>query len=194
MLKLTTAMAKKKNQEINLLPQKEFEASTFGRILKWLVTTFRYIVISVEMVVMIAFLSRFYLDAKSADLIDSITQKQAVIASYQKFEEQFRSTQNKLKSFVKFTGNSAVTTPLVNDISSKIPSNITLTELNVNGEKLELTAFALDESSASNFINNLNSSNLLTNISLTEVTQKQGIQGIFFTITANLKDRRTNGS
>lgn len=184
----------KKIIEINLLPQKEFEASTFGRVLKWLVSTFRYIVITTEMVVMVAFLSRFYLDAKSADLIDSINQKQAIISSYQAFETQFRSTQNKLKSFVNFTGNSAIVTPVIEDISSKIPANITITEMSINGQKLEITAFAQDQSSTGVFINNLNSSVFLTDVGLASVVQKQNIQGIFFTITASLRERSSNGN
>ena len=65
-------MPAKKEPEINLLPQEEFEGSVIGRILKWGLSTFRIIVIIVEMVVMAAFLSRFWLDAKNSDLNEDI--------------------------------------------------------------------------------------------------------------------------
>ncbi len=62
-------MAARKNQQlINLLPQEEFAVSTLGRILAWLMSTFRYIVIAVEMVVMLAFLSRFWLEWNTHDV------------------------------------------------------------------------------------------------------------------------------
>ena len=50
-----------RKEEINLLPQKGFEATTAGRILAWILSTFRIIVIITELLVMVAFLSRFWL-------------------------------------------------------------------------------------------------------------------------------------
>ena len=89
-------MAARKKRQINLLPQEEFAASTLGRVLNWLLTTFRYIVIVTEIVVMTAFLSRFWLDAKSTDLNELIKQKQAVIAASADFEKEFRLTKDNL--------------------------------------------------------------------------------------------------
>ena len=63
-------MPKKKN--INLLPKEEFDASVVGRLLRWAMGTFRIIVIITEMIVMAAFLSRFWLDAQNSDLNDEI--------------------------------------------------------------------------------------------------------------------------
>src|SRR3989344_5652085 len=99
--------AKKEKQKlINLLPQEEFTASTLGRILTWLLSSFRIIVIVSEMVVMGAFVSRFWLDAKNADLSDDIEQKQAVVTSFSDFEQQFRSIQKKLLIFSSLSKSS----------------------------------------------------------------------------------------
>src|SRR3990167_1085348 len=95
--------APKEKALINLLPQEEFESSTFGRVLKWLLSSFRIMVIITELVVMTAFLSRFWLDAKTTDLNDSIKQKQAVIESQNNFEKEFRKTQNRLVIFKEVT-------------------------------------------------------------------------------------------
>ena len=70
-----------KNKSINLLPQEEFDASIFGRTLKWAMGTFRIIVIITEMVVMGAFLSRFWLDAQNSDLDNSIKIASAQISA-----------------------------------------------------------------------------------------------------------------
>ena len=187
-------MAKKKKEpRINLLPQEEFQASTLGRVLKWLLTTFRYIVIATEMIVMIAFLSRFWLDARSGDLTDAINQKKAIIASYSKFENTFRSTQNKLKTFVAFTGSNSTASPIIADISSKIPANIILTDISINGPKIEITAQSPDVASASNFINNLNSSTTLQDMQLTSVESKSA-GTISFIVSGQIKGRGANGS
>lgn len=79
---------KKKTKAINLLPQEAFAKTTLGRTLTWLLSTFRIIVISVEMVVVVAFLSRFWLDARITDLNDELKQKQAVITSLATFEKR----------------------------------------------------------------------------------------------------------
>ena len=180
-----------KEPQINLLPQEEFEASTFGRIIKWLLGTFRYIVIGTEMIVMVAFLSRFWLDAKSNDLIDAINQKKAIIASYSSFETQFRATQDKLKLFSQFANPAKKTSPILEDISSKIPSDVTLSEVSTDGSKIELTASASSESSASQFVTNLNSSTLLSNMAITTVQSKENI--LIFTIKGTIKGG-SNGS
>ncbi len=182
-------MAKKKKiSEINLLPQEEFQASTVGRVLTWLLSTFRYIVITTEMIVMIAFLSRFWLDAKSADLTDAINQKQAVIASYKTFENQFRDAQAKLTIFKNFAGDNQKITPVIGDITANLPNDITLNEISINNEKVKIVATTKNEASASNFIINLNSSTFLQSIELGSVESK--ISGdLSFTINAIIKGR-----
>jgi Tfp pilus assembly protein PilN len=185
-------MAKKKNQDINLLPQKEFEESGLGRTLKWLLTTFRYIVISIEMVVMIAFLSRFWLDAKSSELIDAIIQKKAVVASFASFENQFTSVQNKLQVFAKFANEKEKVSPVLVNIASQVPANITITNILIDNSKIEITADTGDENSASNFIRNLNVLPNFENATLTSLASKPSSSLISFTVSANLKERSQN--
>ncbi|KKR69678.1 MAG: hypothetical protein UU12_C0039G0005 [Candidatus Woesebacteria bacterium GW2011_GWA2_40_7b] len=92
-----------KTKTINLLPQEEFDVSTLGRILKWAMGTFRIIVIVTEMIVMTAFLSRFWLDAQNSDLNDAIAIKTAQISAQSDFEKQFRILQHKLSIFKTLT-------------------------------------------------------------------------------------------
>jgi len=48
------------------------------------------------MLVMIAFLSRFWLDAKNSDLNDEVKQKQALILASKSFEDDFNITREKI--------------------------------------------------------------------------------------------------
>ena len=88
--------AQKGSKLINLLPQEEFANSTIGRVFTWAMSTFRIIVIGMEMVVMVAFLSRFWLDAINVDLNDIIKQRSAVIAAQSYFEKAFRDLQTRV--------------------------------------------------------------------------------------------------
>lgn len=187
-------MAKKtKELTINLLPQEEFDASTLGRVLKWILTTFRYIVTVTEMIVMIAFLSRFWFDARSADLIDSINQRSAIVASYSAFESKFRTTQDKLKIYQSFSLDSQRLSPTIEDLSTRVPSDVTLTEISINNSKIEITAQSQNENSITNFINNLNASTFTADASLKSVESRSG-PTTAYAITASLKGRNTNGN
>ncbi len=187
-------MAKKKiEKQINLLPQEEFDASTFGRTLKWLLGTFRYIVIATEMIVMVAFLSRFWLDAQSNDLIDSINQKKSIISSYSTFERQFRNAQNEIKIFSNFSSQKLFLSPLLNSIATNVPANVILTEVLVNGSKVTIQGESADENSAGNFVLLLKSSPSLHDVNLDSIESKQDSTVLTFKVNANAGERNLNG-
>jgi Tfp pilus assembly protein PilN len=183
-------MAKKKPEnQINLLPQEEFDASTLGRTLRWLLGTFRYIVIATEMVVMLSFLSRFWLDARSNDLIDNINQKKAIIASYSTFEDQFRVTQKQLSIFKDYTSDKLILSPTLNAITSKVPSNILLTQVTFDQSKVDIAGETTNESSLSSFVFGLGQIDALQNVNLVSVESKKSSTTLTFRINASLNER-----
>lgn len=158
-------MAKKKKEAINLLPQEEFAASTLGRIVVWLLSTFRMIVIATEMVVMAAFLSRFWLDAQNTDLNDSIKQKSAAIGSYAQVEETFRSIQKKL-SILSNISQGTTSSSLLAVATSSLPANVSLTSFSVSPVEIQIKGNAASEIDIHQFITNLSSKPEFKDISL----------------------------
>lgn len=126
-----------KNKLINLLPQEEFDVSVVGRVLKWAMGTFRIIVIVTEMVVMGAFLSRFWLDAQNSDLNDAIAIKTAQISAQSDFENQFRAIQNKLSIF-KQLATAPQSSDKLNVIASKVPTDVVMSGMSVTDTSAEL--------------------------------------------------------
>lgn len=185
--------AQKQTKKINLLPQEEFAASTIGRVLKWLLSSFRFIVIATEMFVMIAFLSRFWLDARISELSESIRQKRAIIESYSKVERDFRNAQNALNVFKLVTSSNIEYSQLLAAISSQIPQDVQITTLGVSGRDVQIKASAVTETSAINFITNLKNSNLFQTIDLTQIASEQGTSSISFSLSGTLKGGQ-NGS
>lgn len=143
-----------KNKQINLLPQEEFEASTIGRILKWAMGTFRIIVIVTEMIVMGAFLSRFWLDAQNSDLNDAIRVKNAQISAQSEFETEFRGLQSKLR-IVKGLSNNPKTSDKIDLIVSKMSSDITLTSMAFEDNSMIIKGVGNSEIGIEQFIANL---------------------------------------
>src|SRR5260221_9195487 len=81
---------------INLLGDTTLERSPYDRIITWEVTYGRYIMIGTEIVVLLAFISRFSLDRKLTDLKEEVTQKQGIIEANLPFENDVRKLQDKL--------------------------------------------------------------------------------------------------
>lgn len=139
---------------INLLPQGEFESSTIGRILKWGMGTFRIIVIATEVVVMAAFLSRFWLDAQNSDLNDSIKVASAQISAQSNLEKQFRDVQSRL-TIAKQTKPSTTLSSIIGIISSAVPPDITLTGLSVTDTIAQIKGVSSTEFGIAQFLTNL---------------------------------------
>lgn len=162
-------MPAKKIKSINLLPDGDFETSSLGRILKWALSTFRIMVIVTEMLVMGAFMSRFWLDAKNSDLNDAINVAKAQIVAYQDIEKSFRATQSKLaimKSLYAEDKQSAV----LESISRSLPADAFLISISVTGNKVQLKARTASERSIAQFISNLGKAEILENIQLSQIS------------------------
>lgn len=181
----------KKKKEINLLPVDKFAASSLGRILAWLLKTFRIIVMSVEMVVMIAFLSRFWLDAKNSDLNDEVKQKRALIEAQANFEEEFTNIQKKLYVFSKITSNQYSTVSEIDLITQNIPSEIFLENIIFSKETITINGFSPFEKSISQFMVNIENTDNFESVDLTGIDMGEtGSNLLEFSVT--LIRRETN--
>jgi Tfp pilus assembly protein PilN len=161
-----------KSKAINLLPQEEFEASTVGRILKWAMSTFRIIVIVTEMVVMAAFLSRFWLDAQNSDLNDSIKIKSAQIEAQSDFEKQFRDYQTKLNIF-KQISQSANTTARMDAVASKTPNDVVLSSVAIQDASAQIKGVAGSEIGIAQLIANLKDDKTLKSVDLGQINSSE---------------------
>lgn len=157
-----------KNKSINLLPQEEFDASVLGRTLKWAMGSFRIIVILTEMVVMAAFLSRFWLDAQNSDLDSSIKVAAAQISAQSDFEKEFRGVQKKLSIFKQIT-SVPTNSGKIDLVSSKIPSDLLLTSINMQDNLIQIKGTAVSEVSVAQFISNLKSDPTVKKVSLDSI-------------------------
>jgi len=187
MLYLATSMpTAKKELKINLLPQKEFEKGTLGRTLRWLLSSFRIIVILIDMLVTCAFLSRFWLDAQSSDLDNSIRQKNAIIGSFSEIEKNFEDTQKRLTIFSKATPQDTVS-GYVNTVVSFLPSDIRLKSISKSENSLQIVGSSGNEQQIAQFIANLGSSKTFKKVALTQIdSDREDQYAITFTVQINL--------
>lgn len=174
------AVQKKLRQEpINLLPREEFAASTRGRVLAWTVSTLRFIVIVVELVVMAGFLSRFWLDARLSDLDDSIIQKQAIIEASLGFEKEFKLTQKRIEIFTSFANPEHKMSGLLETITSFLPGEILLEDVKLGMGRIEVEGVSFSEQGIAQYMSNLESTGLFEEINLDELRTNEENNTLF---------------
>jgi len=180
--------AREKESQINLIPQREFASSTLGRILAWILSTFRIIVIVTEIIVMVAFLSRFWLDAKNTDLNEEIQQKQAVLSASLPFENDFRQIQKQLEIFSILAKDGGLMSNTIFGIVTSLPPDIVLNSMNLTDDSLVISGFTPSEASVQHLLANLQSLDTLESATLTEIRSDQKDASILsFKITAEIK-------
>lgn len=175
-------------KDINLLPHEDFEKKPLGKFLIWALSVGRWIVIVTELIVILAFLSRFKLDRDLADLYESIRTKQAIIASSSVFEKDFRLFQTRLQTADKLVKNQLQATKVISAMAAVTPVDVALASFTLEGSEIKLTGLALSEAGLKSFINGLNLSPEFTDISLANVTkQKEEADTLKFSLTTKVK-------
>lgn len=173
---------------LNLLPNEGLEKTTTGRLLKWTLSVGRYIVIFTELIVLLAFLSRFWLDRTLSDLHETIIQKQAIIKSAQDLEQQSRSIQNRLKEANGILLDNLKAQEILSFLEKSTPTDMVFNSINIKKDQISLSASTLSELSLAVFSYNLKKSNLFTKINLEGVEKNKTQQGeISFSLSAKLK-------
>jgi Tfp pilus assembly protein PilN len=165
-------MATLKNQ-INLLPEEELQKTTSGKIILWVLTTFRTIVIVTELVVMSAFLSRFWLDAQNADLTEKIELQKNIILDFAKLESDFRNTQKKLDYFKDLSDEGKTADGSLKASVTSLPEDVFLSSLSFGKSSIEISGASPSEKSIQQFIVNLNSKDFFDNVGLVEMRTDQ---------------------
>lgn len=179
-------MPAKRKQTINLLPKDTLRDTAMGQVLNWGLTSFRVIVIAVELVVICGFLFRFYLDVQNSDLDDRIAQKSALISSYSELEKNFRETQTKLGVYSEITNEQNSFTPILQSVVRRLPLDAQIGFINRDQDVLEIVVESEDEQSVEQYIANLRDEPFLTGVTLSSVSSEAESSRIEFMIRAQI--------
>lgn len=172
---------------IEFLPQEDWEKGTTGKILKWALTVGRHIVIFTELIVILAFLSRFKLDRDLTDLGEKIKQQQAIVSSWANFEKEFRFLNKRLQTIEEAKKNQPKIEEVLGELTSLVPIDVYFSEISVVDNDVNFTATALSEQGFGTFLKNLKTSSRFQNLTLSQVvSDTEGEIGIKFQIKGEL--------
>lgn len=172
---------------INLLPKEDLEKKPLGKFLKWILSYGRYIIISVELIVLLVFFSRFVLDRKLNDLNDSIEQKQAIIVSAAQLENNIRDLHKKLELIKDLEAGRNVYIKIVDYLKDFTPKDVSYTSIDFNNEDISLNGASATKTSFANLLSILKDNEELEQIDLKEVKRNEEEDLIEFQVSAKIK-------
>lgn len=166
------AQKPKKQKRVNLLALEDFEHTTLGRILNWSLSAGRVIVIVTELIVILAFLSRFWLDRQLTDLNEQNNFKKNQIETQASLEQDFRKAQKSLSAYKKLSATQLLVADKIKRISAALPADVSLEKVSFVGvdNELQVSGLALSESGLAGLVKALEDSGQFGEVKLAEVT------------------------
>lgn len=173
---------------IDLLKPQSSPEKVYLRFIRWLMSTGRFIVIIVEVIVLAAFLSRFKLDGDIQTAKEAAEQQIPYIKSLSSDETLVRQTQLQLATIKDIKQTSPDYVSILQAIAAQTPSSVKI--LSINLEKntgksnLKITGTAEGNFDVTTFASGLKSEAQFANINISGVSLEQGV--INFTISGSV--------
>lgn len=171
---------------INFVTSDDLQERPGGRFLRWALSTGKVVVVLTELIVVLAFISRFKLDSDIADYNELIRKKKSIIEASSEFENKFRSFSGRVAAVSQeiklFSADKTL-----GEIIKNIPEGVTISDLVIGPETVTLTATAQNEGALAVLSSNFRSSKVFSNISLDRVSKNEtvNVNGIDFSLAAN---------
>ncbi len=158
---------------INLLGSQAPDTSVFGRIMDWIATFGRYIMVLTEIVVLGTFISRFALDRKLTDLNEEISQKQEILEVNQDLEQRIRSVQQQLLETKTIMASQSTPVLSLASLQRIIPMGTFIQTCNLQNTRISLDMTSLSVESFNQFLVNLSATRELTSIQINDIAKDQ---------------------
>lgn len=174
----------------NLLTKKGEAIPFHIKLFRWLLSSGRYIVIVVEMIVIGAFVYRYKLDSDLISLKEEISQQSAYVQSLKNDEDIIRLTQFQLASVKEVKQKNLDYPSILLTIARLTPQNIRLTSINVSSSQasqpsvLSITGDTPSNAELSAFIKALQKDPTFEAVSLSNISFEGSTN---FTITGELR-------
>lgn len=163
-------------KEISLLPDSENSNTFSARAIRWVTTVARYVIIFTELIVISAFISRFWLDRKNSDLSEVIRQQKAILESTKDFEVEYSLLQQRLK-FIKESNTGISYSDKLITLANSTPNEIIFDKVTLGHYDKGLTAnmsvFSYTEDSIVTFATNLILNPQISSVNISKIEKKQ---------------------
>lgn len=181
---------------LDLLRPQSSPEKILTKSIRWLLSSGRYILIFVEAIVLIAFITRFKLDADLETLKEKIVNEQSpFIESQKSFENLARQLQLKLSIIGSFKEEFTDYPKILKKIADQTPTGVKLITVNFEKEVgkvgIQLSAYAQNSSDMTSFVTGLKQDPFFSNINVLNITFDRGALNFTLEGVANYKSGGT---
>ena len=165
-------------KEMSFLPDENDVNSLSARAIRWITTVGRFVIVFSELIVICAFISRFWLDRINSDLSEAVRQQKAILETTVEFEKEYSSLQQRLKVITDFYKNQPEYKGKILSLVQSTPPEITYNQLSLNNDPItsELSAkislYSYQESSIVDFISNLRVNPKISQVDVQKIERK----------------------
>lgn len=163
---------------LNLLKPQSNPQKLPVRLFAWLLSSGRYIFAVVNALVLIAFVTRFKLDADLTSKNEAITEQIPYIDSLRPYELMIRETQLKLSTIDNVRKNAFDWQLLLKKIADQVPTGMTLTNITAENHSgsatVHISGQTQSNSDIANFLAGLKGDNAFNDVNLANIGLEQG--------------------
>lgn len=174
---------------LNLLKPQSNPEKILVKLVRWLLSTGRYIFIFVEGVVLLAFITRFKFDADISSKKEAIEQQIPYIESLKSYEILIRQTQLKLSIIDTIKNSSPNFVDILKRIASQTPGSVKIISINLQKDvsrvTIQLSGQSQNNNDLSTFTSGLKQDQNFSDVNIVSIGLEKGL--INFSISASFK-------
>lgn len=161
-------MPSKIPKSINLLNPVAAPEDMWEKLYDWLFNFGKYILISVEAVVLVVFIARFSLDRQNNDLTDQINAQVVTLEQpkYRLDEVKFKNFHELLKAIKKVSDTQQINSTVITSILDSVPAYLDLQNISYSSGTVNMVFTANDFEDVQNYESILRTNPLYENIQL----------------------------
>lgn len=172
---------------IDLRPKRVIEERRITRFLNWSLTYGRYIIIVTELIVLLAFFSRFRLDQQLTDLHESINQKQSIILSLSAFEKDVRRIDERIKKIKELDSDHTLYLDALDLLDELVPRDVVLSKIDFQTTHVSFAGTSFTKTGFSRLMQNLKHSKMVRDVSVDSIAKPDnGIGELSFKVSFDL--------
>lgn len=165
------------------------------KLIRWLLSTGRFILVFVEAVVLMAFIARFKLDADLQSNKEAIEQLLPYIESLRPFEILIRQTQFKIETYDSFYKTYVDYAQILTRIADQTPLGVKIVNLNLERKidtvTINLSGQAQGNSDLAIFLNGLKTDQTFSAVAIASIGFEKG--SLNFSLSAQAKPAGAGG-
>jgi len=173
--------------EINLLANAGVDSKPLGKFLRWALSYGRYIIIGTQIIVLLAFFSRFKLDQDLSDLHEKVNNKTSIVTALSSVESNTRNLQNRLDILGKLESARSLYLQVIKTLAQETPSDVSLTQLIFNQNSLSMTGSATTNRGFGDFLTFIRRSGYFSQITLEEISRNSVTNTLNFKLSMQVQ-------